>query len=245
MHGVSPQAAYQAAVLAAGLFPSLHNLSWHLRSLFDGVPLAGRRMLDVGGGDGIHSFHAACEGAREVVCLEPEDDGSTAGARERFRRIGEEIGCGQVHLEPVTLQAYAPAESGFDVVLMHDSINHLDDWACEHLRGEERARDAYRQIFAKLASLCAPGATLIVCDCARRNFFGDLGLRSPFVPTVSWRKHQAPQTWEALLRQSGFVRSSLRWSTPNAFGPAGRVLLGHALPAYFFKSHFRMTLLRA
>lgn len=236
---------FYRSVVEAGLFPREANLRYHLEALFDGVELRDRAVLDVGGGDGVHSFYAACRGAREVVCLEPEDDGSTAGAAARFRVLGEKLGLGQVSLEPVTLQAFEPGGRTFDVLLLHDSVNHLDDAACTSLLADPAARAAYRDVFSKLAALAAPGATLLVCDCARDNFFGHLGLRNPFVPTVVWSKHHAPETWAGLLREAGFEQASVRWSSPNLFGALGRALLAHRIPAYFLKSHFRMAMRRA
>jgi len=235
---------FYRAVVEAGQYPSIGNLRFHLASLFDGVPLSDHRLLDVGGGDGVHSFYAACRGAREVICLEPEADGSTAGTFERFRKLQDRLGLDQVHLEPVTLQAFSPGVS-FDVVLLHDSINHLDDRACAGLPRDTRAHASYLELFSKLASMCVPCATLIVCDCARRNFFGDLGVRDPFAPTIRWAAHQSPETWESLLNEAGFRRTRLRWSSPNGLGAWGRAILGHRLPAYFLKSHFGMWLRRA
>jgi 2-polyprenyl-3-methyl-5-hydroxy-6-metoxy-1,4-benzoquinol methylase len=47
-------------------------------NLFRDIDFDGKRVLDIGGGDGVYSFYAAAMGAAEVVCLEPEAAGSTA-----------------------------------------------------------------------------------------------------------------------------------------------------------------------
>src|SRR5438105_1775838 len=58
-----------------------------MHSLFCGVEFEGRRVLDIGGGEGVYSFYAAASGASEVVCLEPEAAGSIGGETDMFSRI--------------------------------------------------------------------------------------------------------------------------------------------------------------
>src|SRR5438067_4566581 len=57
-----------------------------MQSLFRGVQFDGKRVLDIGGGDGIYSFYAAARGATEVMCLEPEARGAIPGAANIFER---------------------------------------------------------------------------------------------------------------------------------------------------------------
>ena len=66
---------YLSAVIEEGLYPNRGNLQFHLKTLFKSTALENRRVLDIGGGSGLHSFYAACMGAKEVVCLEPGNGG--------------------------------------------------------------------------------------------------------------------------------------------------------------------------
>lgn len=81
---------------------------------------------------------------------------------------------------------------------------------------------------------------MIITDCGRRNFFNDIHLRSPFMPRIEWHKHQSPHLWLDLLKQVGFRKVSLQWTSPHCLGQFGRLLLGHRLIAYFLMSHFRI-----
>jgi SAM-dependent methyltransferase len=226
------------------LFPRERNLIFHQRWLFAGVDFENRTLLDIGAGTGLNGFYAACRGAREVICIDPEADGSTAGAQERFARLKKRLGVNNIRLEPAFFQSYEAGERKFDIILLHNSVNHLDESACIDLLEDAAARARYQRIFEKIAALAKPRATLILCDCSRYNFFAALGLRNPVMPTIEWNKHQAPETWAQLLVAAGFEEPHIRWSSFNRLGAAGERVLGNKFAAYFLKSHFCLTLRR-
>lgn len=234
--------SYLSAAIEEGLYPNRGNLQFHLKTLFKNIPLKNRRVLDIGGGSGLHSFYAACMGAKEVVCLEPETEGSRSGAGAKFRKLSGILGYDSVRFEPVTFQAFDPAGEQFDIILLHNSINHLDETACINLLNDEPSKAIYMDIFSKLSSLASNGAKLIVCDCSRYNFFALLRIKNPFAPTIEWEKHQAPEVWVNLLSQVGFVNPRVRWTAFNTLRSPGRVLLGNKLLSYFLRSDFRFTM---
>lgn len=107
------------------------------------------------------------------------------------------------------------------------------------------ARATYLSLFRKLARLAKPGAKLIVCDCARRNLFADLGLRNPIVPKIEWHKHQSPELWARLLASAGFANPKIRWTSFNTFRRSGQLLLGNRVAAYCLTSTFCLSMERA
>ena len=233
---------YLSAVIEEGLYPNRGNLQFHLKTLFKGIALENRRVLDVGGGSGLHSFYAACMGAKEVVCLEPETEGSRSGMGTKFRKLGGILGYNQVKFQPVTFQAFDPAEKQFDIILLHNSINHLDETACINLLNDKASKAIYMDIFSKLSLLASSGAKLIVCDCSRYNFFALLRVKNSFAPTIEWHKHQAPEVWVDLLSKVGFTSPRIRWTSFNTLRSPGRVLLGNQLLSYFLRSDFHFTM---
>lgn len=233
---------YLSAVIKEGLYPNRGNLQFHLKTLFKNIVLENRRVLDIGGGSGLHSFYAACMGAGEVVCLEPETEGSHFGTEAKFRKLSGILGYDYVRFEPVTFQVFEPAGKQFDIILLHNSINHLDETACINLLNDEASKAIYMDIFSKLSSLASSGAKLIVCDCSRYNLFALLRINNPFAPTIEWHKHQAPEVWVDLLSQFGFANPRVRWTSFNTLRSPGRVLLGNKLLSYFLRSDFCFTM---
>jgi SAM-dependent methyltransferase len=218
------------------------KFAYYLTTLFEEVHFPNKRVLDIGGGRGIYSFYAACNGARDVVCLEPESDGSSSGVREKFRELQGLLRLNNVVLEEVTLQAFRPEGEAFDIVILHNSINHLNEPACIDLRRDESSRIAYKELFSKIHSMSSKGAKMIICDCSPYNVFPLLGRRNPFAPSIEWHKHQRPQVWASLLGEVGFGNSRILWFTPDRFRRLGRVLFSNEPMMYFWASHFRLTM---
>lgn len=233
-------------------FASVHgarsaaNFDWSLRhKLFAGVDLEDRTLLDVGCGAGHVGFWAAAHGARRVVGLEPEVEGSSAGVQESFRRIARAVGVeDSVELVTARLQDCNLANERFDVVLLAASINHLDEEACMRLHEDEQARAAYRKYLRLLANVAAPGAVLIVTDCDRRNLFARLRVRNPLAPTIEWEKHQPPDLWARLLSDVGFEDPTVSWMTLNTLRGPGQAILGNRACAYLTTSVFRLAMRR-
>ena len=233
---------YFAEVGRAGLWPSEAGLRRYLAFLFGDVPLRGARVLDVGGGTGLFTMYAAASGAAEVTCLEPEAEGGLAGMNDTFRRLLAATGLANVRLVPSTLQAFDAAPGSFDVVLLHNSINHIDEPACVRLRDDERARETYRGLFRRIAELSCPDAHLVITDSSSANVFPLLGLRHPASPLAEWHKHQPPEVWALLLQDAGFCNPHVSWSSYNRLGRLGWMLLANRVGAFLTTSHFRLLM---
>lgn len=237
-------ATLEKAVEQEKVYSNAKRLRAHMEFLFKGVCLKQRRMLDVGGGNGLHSFYAAAMGAEDVVCLEPEAAGSEEGEmNSAFHRLSASLPFGaRVKLLPITFQEFESGKGVYDIVLLHNSINHLDEDACIRLQDDTAAQESYRKLFRKMAEIMAPSSTLIVADCSRYNCFPLLGVKNPFAPQIEWDKHQSPTLWAKLLCEIGFRDPQVRWTAFNRLGRIGRLFLGHQLPAYFLISHFNLTM---
>jgi SAM-dependent methyltransferase len=236
--------AYFATVVQRSNFTPAGG-RFYLERIFRGVDFAGKRMLDIGGGRGVFSYYAGCMGASDVVCLEPQGAGSSVDMNETFRATGAQLGgMPNVRLVVDTIQHYDPGDERFDIVLSHASINHLNEDACIRLHRDAGARDAYRNIFRKIAGMCNPGAVLIACDVSRVNFFGHLGMVNPLAPTIEWHKHQPPSVWAALLTEAGFGDPHVTWNNRRRRNAFFRFLLNHRLPEYFQGSQFCLRMRR-
>jgi len=225
-----------------GIYPNKGNLAFLLRRLFQGIELNNARILDIGGGSGIISFYAACRGAKEVICLEPSSDGSSTGVNDKFLQIQSHMNFENVTLLDESFQVFTTNEESFDIIVLYNSINHLDEDACIHLQNSAIARNRYLELFHKMFTLCRNGSYLIIADCSNKNIFPHIGLRNPFMPSIEWHKHQEPETWIRILRKIGFVNPKISWSTFNRLRLPGVYILGNKFMAYLLLSHFSLRM---
>jgi len=236
---------FMDVAISRKLYSKKTNLKFHLDFLFKNINFKGKSVLDVGGGKGLLSFYAAVKGANKVVCLEPECDGSSSGMNKEFNEIKYTLSSDlPVELKPVTLQEYIETaeDNAFDIVVMHNSINHLNEEACIHLLNDEKSYKTYIDIFSKVYKIMKEGGQLIITDCSSKNFFKDIGVKNFIVPTIEWQKHQEPRQWISLLEKTGFKNPRLEWKSPNSFGQMGRALMGNSIVSYLTSSHFKFVM---
>ncbi len=243
MQKIKLPTAYLEHIVKLGLAHSVKRLEFHLNFLFKEINFKDKNVLDIGGGVGLHSIYAACMGARKVICLEPELEGSSGGLNEKFSSINSELDLKNAYFIQETFQEYEPSDI-FDVVILHNSINHLNENACIKLKKDKSAQEEYKKYFRKLFQMTQSGSKVIICDCTDKNFFNLVGLKNPFAPTIEWEKHQSPKVWVNLLEECGFKKEKIKWSSFNILGKFGNLILGNKFFSYFLCSHFCLFMTR-
>jgi len=216
-------------------FRSLKRYRNRAGSLFRGISLEGIRMLDIGCGPGALALWAALHNAEYALGIEPESEGSSSGTLQKFQATIDTLNLNdRVEAKNLLLQDLPRPEKPFDVIVMFNVINHIDEDAVQVLHFDPKAQFTYKQILTPLHDLLAPDGWLIIADCGRKNFWNALGKKSPFAPTIEWNKHQQPKTWIELFNQIGFRLHDVRWSDIYPLG----TLSSNRFVQYLTTSHF-------
>jgi SAM-dependent methyltransferase len=210
--------------------------------IFDGIDFRHRNVLDIGGGAGLLSFYAAIMGADKVICIEPEAKGSEVNIRGVFGRLASSLGLSNVELCTNTFQDFDWTGATFDIVVMNDSLNHLDEQACITLDKSDESQRVYRGMFEKMLSLMTPGGIVVVTECDRNNVFPLLGFTNPFSTTIEWHKHQSPYLWRELMESVGFVDPEMCWEYPLRLVDLGRLFMSNRFSAFFYQSRFLLRM---
>ena len=228
---------YCEEILKKGMYSTKKNLLRLMEYVFRYTQLNGKSMLEIGGGSGFMSLYAAASGARHVLNIEPDKS-----MKDRFEELVQVLGYNNVIFETTKFQDFQPGEHMYDVILSHNSINHLDEEACIHVDHNPQAQNKYMELFNKLTKAARPDAHLIIADCMNQNLFYRLGLKNPLAPMIEWEKHQPPEIWIAMLRKLGWINPNVRWTSYNTLGLLGRIIMGNRLVSYLTISHFCLVM---
>jgi SAM-dependent methyltransferase len=231
-----------STIIAGSIFHSISEFNFYVSEIFKNIDFQEKRMLDIGGGSGIFSYYAAIMGAQECVILEPAANGSQTDILEKYSALQNNLKLNdQVKIENKTFQAFNSPNNYFDIILLHNSINHLDEAACSTLHVEEDAQKKYKEIIIKIKNITNFKGTVIITDCSRYNFFSLLKVKNPFAPMIEWNKHQSPEIWKYLLSEVGFSHTKIRWLSFRQLRQIGKIFFANKITSYFLNSHFIIT----
>ena len=214
------------------------NFKYYLTNSFNSISFKNKNVLDIGGGNGIYSFYAKLSGAKHVVCLEPSLDGSENHNLNYFNQIKNKFDFKNIVFENNTIQNFK-TDKLFDLVILKDSINHLDEESCINLKLSEIYKKKYINILKIIYNLMTNNSTIYISDCSSKNFFSDLGISNPFVGEIEWFKHQEPEEWIKLIKMSNFKFNALNWSSLNSLKFIDP-LNNTKIISYFTSSNFRI-----
>lgn len=225
------------------LYKSSGNPQYYLNYVCQNVVLKDKVILDIGCGWGIMAAYIVRKGAKSVVGFEPEASGAKTGYHERGKKMIEarNLNHRQIQILPYTIQDYDSNHMKFDVILTHNSINHLGEKACRKLHFSQASRQTYIGIFKKISDLLNHTGVLVILDCSRYNFWPLLGVKNPFCPQIQWEKHQPPQLWVELLQQCGLKEPRIKWTSFKTLRWLEKSLQNW-FTSFFFTRHFRLLI---
>ena len=228
--------------LKNGTYKSKKRLLFRCKQVFKGIDIMGKDMLEIGAGRGVFSSFAAVNGANKVMAMEPEAEGSSSNSSELLRNICDKCSIGNLVFSNQTIQEFDPKKEKFDIILLYNSINHLDEKHCITLNRPESEK-CYMEIFKKINSLLKDNGILVIADVSPSNFWPLVGLKNPLMPSIEWEKHQTPTVWCKLAEKSGFHYKNISWYSLYHMRLLG-LLTANRLVQYFLTSHVRLILTR-
>lgn len=223
-----------------GVFGSPNKILYYLENLFQGIEFKNKNVLDVGAGFGMFSIYMSLMGAKKVVSLEPELEGGTSIMINTFNMLIKILNIKNIEIRKEIFQDYEPKENSFDIILFHNSINHLNEQACIDYRKSEVSANIYKDYASKIYKMQSKNGLLIIADCSSSNFYNDLGMKNFFNPSIEWQKHQKSEIWINLFQSLNYKHVFTSWTTPGVFPLIEKIILNNKLFQYFTFSHFRI-----
>ena len=188
--------------------------------IFSGIDLKGKTILDIGCGSGKAMEYAQNQYAI-ATGIDPNYHGNNG-----------------LNIQKIKFQDYK-TEDKYDIILLHDSINHLNEKACITLWYSTPSMYKYMKIFNSIDKLLVRHGKIIVVDASPVNFFANFNIKNPFDSTIQWYKHQPPELWANILLYCGFRNPQITWIAPRNLP---QIVFGSELVSYFMVSHFRIVM---
>ena len=205
--------------------------------IFEGIDIKNKSLMDFGGGNGIASFFAV-HSDRSCNCtiVDPFSEGSNAQMINQYRQLSKIYGnIVKLHNDYVDT---LPVDDKFDLILMHNSINHVGEDIIELVESNKEHWDQYLTRLEPVILRAKKGAHIVIADCSNKNFWNDLGIRNPLAPNIDWNLHHRPQVWRRMLKELGCSHSETRWTARREFLAPGKFMLANRFFNYFLGSHF-------
>jgi len=228
---------FDSILASAGIERSKGYDFYFKNYIFNNIELNNKSILDVGGGNGIASFFAVHNNPTcKSLVVDPLEDGSNLKMQKQYSNLLKKYP-NRVNFFNGYTDELSNNEK-YDIILMHNSINHIGEDLLEKMDTNKIAKTEYALRLKAILKKSKPGAILIVSDCANRNFWGDLNLKNIFSPTIEWHLHKQPHEWQSLLESIGCKHINTNWTARREFGYFGKYCLSTKLVSYFFHSHF-------
>ena len=192
---------------------------YYLQQLFQDFEIRDKAILEIGSGRGLISLHCALEGARRVVSMEPEMEGSTGGVSEIQRQRANELNLTNIELLQQDFHDADLEGQTFDAIVMIAVLNHLYETPINATKDSD-VFARYVAIARRLHSLLNEDGVVIATDACRyclwtqANRFGLPRSLCLTQKTIDWKIHQQPSVWQRIFREAGFRSCEIQYPVP-------------------------------
>ena len=222
-----------------GVSSSIKNSRFQFKQIFKNINLNNKSILDIGGGSGYLSFYCMLKGAKSAVCLEPGEDGVNLEKNASFETFDENFNYEIDYLNE-KIEEYHSNQK-FDVIILHNSINHLVECDCKNLNHNIDAKKKIMKTIEKISFLANYNSLLLIVDNSGYHFFQNFGLEHhPLIPHVGFHDHESPSFWIKLIEHYKYKFLSKDYITPNPLSFFGKIIFNNCLSSYFLGFPFRL-----
>lgn len=205
--------------------------------IFQGINLKDKSLLDIGGGNGIASFFAFhSDKSCKCTIVDPFEEGSNKEMYSQFNELSKLYDKAVIlHNDYVDT---LPEKKNFDIILMHNSINHIGEDIITDLDNDNKSQEEYSRRLEEILKQAKKGATIIVADCSSKNFWNDLKIKNIFAPAIDWNLHKPPHVWQKMLEDLGCHHINTKWTSRRELLLFGKYLFANKFISYMLNSHF-------
>ena len=222
----------------AGISRSFGYSYYFKNYIFKDVDLNNKKIIDIGGGNGIASFYAINSSPTcSAWVVDPIAEGSNNSMLNQYENLKKLFNSNRIVFHRDFLETLEQPKM-FDIIIMHNSINHVGESLIKDVLEKKEVYDEFKNIIKNITTRLCPNGILIISDCGKFNFLGNLGLINPIAPTIDWSIHLEPEFWQKMIMENDFSLIKTEWTARRELGSLGKKFLANRLCSYFLNSHF-------
>ena len=142
--------------------------------IYKDINLDGKKILDIGGGNGLASFHALDNSSScSAWVVDPIAEGSNELMFEQYESMKKNYDPGRINFHRDYVDTLLEPNT-FDIIVMHNTINHIGEDILEDINNSSEAYAEYVSRLKTILDRLSSDGTLIVADCGSKNFFGKI-----------------------------------------------------------------------
>lgn len=223
-------------VKLAGLKRSFGYDFYFKKYIFEGFDLSHKKVLDLGGGNGIASFFLSHYSKTcEIFLVDPYKSGSNKLMKNQFLNFSSIYK--KSNITHYNSLEELPKYIKFDLILLHNSINHIGEDLILNLDNKDKLNEYMDRLYLVLDKAKVE-SNIIISDCSNKNFWNDIGVHNFFAPTIQWHLHKEPSFWQNIFYQLGCSHIRTKWTSRREFLSLGKYVFANKFLSYFINSHF-------
>lgn len=219
-------------------YESLDAFLFHTREELNGIPLAGKRILEIGCSRGAFSIYMALSGKAEKVIALDEAKGFGADARYFYQleEIIRKHAINNLETRKADITKTTFLEKNLDLIVANFSIHHVIR-SSGYIFKDEKAKEDILSVFKFLRHYLRDGGQIALREMSRINFWRFMPYRWK-MNHIDWALHPTLKEWLWVLSTSGFKDVSYTFLTPYFLSKWPSKLIRNRFSNFFFSSTF-------
>lgn len=193
---------------------SFEKYQYHLNKQLSGLDFKGKRILEIGCGQGAVSLYMALFVGADVVVAMDENagEGSNVGVLSTLEGAKNHFELDNIDIVELDFLKNSFPDGHFDIIISNNALHHVITPGL--ISKNEDIRYKYVTLFTEIYRLLKPGGVLSIYEYSRKCFWRWFPLKPKKFYTIDWEIHPTTREWESVIKSANFEKITCRFHSP-------------------------------